>query len=171
MVVEIHFNFTIHHNGNFEWNPGLEYLGGKVSVMDNVDPDLLIVVDQPWEMNDEDDDINCELHAEWPTNEIILYVEPEAEPIAIKEPMVEPDQPIVVDQPWEMNDEDDDINCEEMTLVVSEHSRGNDNIVSFRSSVVDQNDVSEESVKGLRDSSVGGAMDDNARSRQPIGCG
>ena len=113
----------------------------------------------------------CELHAEWPTNEIILYVEPEAEPIAIKEPMVEPDQPIVVDQPWEMNDEDDDINCEEMTLVVGEHSRGNDNIVSFRSSMVDQNDFSEEPVKGLRDNSVGEAMDDNARGRQPVGCG
>ena len=113
----------------------------------------------------------CELHVEWPTNEIILYVEPEAEPIAIKEPMVEPNQPIVVDQPWEMNDEDGDINCEEMTLVVGEHSRGNDNIVSFRSSVVDQNDVSEEPVKALRDGSVGGAMDDNVRGGQPVGCG
>ena len=39
----------------------------------------------------------CELHAEWPTNEITLYVEPEFEPIAIKEPMVEPNQPIAVD--------------------------------------------------------------------------
>ena len=33
----------------------------------------------------------CELHAEWPTNEITLYVEPEVEPIAIEKPMVEPD--------------------------------------------------------------------------------
>ena len=41
MVVEIRFNFTIHHSGNFEWNPSLEYLGGKVSVMGNVDLDLL----------------------------------------------------------------------------------------------------------------------------------
>ena len=28
----------------------------------------------------------CELHAEWLTNEITLYVEPKVEPIAIKEP-------------------------------------------------------------------------------------
>ena len=41
MVAEIRFNFTIHHSVNFEWNPGLEYIGGEVSVMDNVDPDLL----------------------------------------------------------------------------------------------------------------------------------
>ena len=41
----------------------------------------------------------CELYAEWPTNEITLYVEPKVEPIAIEEPIVEPDQPIVVDQP------------------------------------------------------------------------
>ena len=41
MVVKIRFNFTIHHSGNFEWNPSLEYLGGKVSVMGNVDLDLL----------------------------------------------------------------------------------------------------------------------------------
>ena len=33
----------------------------------------------------------CELHAEWPTNEITLYVEPEVEPIAIEEPIVESD--------------------------------------------------------------------------------
>ena len=41
MVAEIHFDFTIHHSGNFEWNLGLEYVGGEVSVMSNVDPDLL----------------------------------------------------------------------------------------------------------------------------------
>ena len=38
-----------------------------------------------------------ELHAEWPTNEITLYVEPEVEPNAIEEPIVEPNQPIAVD--------------------------------------------------------------------------
>ena len=59
-----------------------------------------------------------------------------------------------------MNDEDDDIDCEEAT-----------NIVSIRSYVVDQNDVSEEPVEGLRDSSVGGAMhvDDHATHGQTIG--
>ena len=35
------FDFTIHHSGNFEWNPSLEYIGGEVSTMANVDPDLL----------------------------------------------------------------------------------------------------------------------------------
>ena len=112
----------------------------------------------------------CELYVEQPTNEITLYVEPGVEPIAIEEPIVELDQPIAVDQPWEMNDEDDDTDCEEVT-----------NIVSVRSSVVDQNDVSEEPVKGLRDDSVGGAMhvddyathgqnvDDNATNGQTVG--
>ena len=35
------FDFTIHHSGNFEWNPSLEYVGGEVSTVANVDPDLL----------------------------------------------------------------------------------------------------------------------------------
>ena len=78
--------------------------------------------------------------------------------------MVEPNQPIVVEKAWEMNDEDDDTDYEEVTPVMGEHSKGSDNIVSLRSSVVDQNDVSEESVDGLRDGNVGGAVDDNARS-------
>ena len=39
----------------------------------------------------------CELYAEWRTNEITLYVEPEVKPIAIEEPTVEPDQPVAVD--------------------------------------------------------------------------
>ena len=41
MATEIRFDFTIHHSGNFEWNPGLEYVGGEVSTMANVDLDLL----------------------------------------------------------------------------------------------------------------------------------
>ena len=100
----------------------------------------------------------CELHAEWPTNEITLYVEPKVEPIAIEEPIVEPDQPIVVDQPWEMNDEDDDTDYEEVTNTV-------------RSFMVDQNDVSEELVEGLRDGSVGRAVhvDDHATHGQTVG--
>ena len=69
-----------------------------------------------------------------------------------------------------MNVEDDNTDCEEVTLVVGEHSRGSDNIVSRRSSVVDQNDVSEKPVEGLRDGSVGGVVDDNARGGQPVGC-
>ena len=73
----------------------------------------------------------CELYAEWPTNEITLYVEPKVEPIAIEKPIVEPDQPIAVDQLWKMNDEDYDTDCEEVTLVMGEQSRGSDNIVSL----------------------------------------
>ena len=100
----------------------------------------------------------CELHVEWSTNEITLYVEPEVEPIAIEEPIIEPDQPIAVDQPWEMNDEDDDTDYEEVTNTV-------------RSFMVDQNDVSEEPVEGLRDGSVGGAVhvDDHATHGQIVG--
>ena len=41
MADEIHFDFTIHHSGYFEWNPSLEYVSGEVSTMGNVDPDLL----------------------------------------------------------------------------------------------------------------------------------
>ena len=71
----------------------------------------------------------CELHVEWPTKEITLYVELEVKPIAIEEP----DQLVAVDPSWEMNDEDDNTNddtdYEELTNTV-------------RSSVVDQNDVS-----------------------------
>ena len=41
MAAEIHFNFNIHHSVNFEWKPSLEYIGGKVFVMGNVDANLL----------------------------------------------------------------------------------------------------------------------------------
>ena len=41
MAAKIHFDFTIHHSGKFEWNPGLEYVNGEVSTMGNVDLDLL----------------------------------------------------------------------------------------------------------------------------------
>ena len=179
MAVEIRIDFTIHNSGNFEWNPSLEYVGGDVSIMANVDPNLLSHfkiqdicaeaggpinsriyylipsgdLEQGLRLINSDDDVTymCELHAEWPTNEITLYVEPEVEPIAIEEP----DQPVAVDQSWEMNDEDnntdDDTGCEEVTNIV-------------RSSVVEQNDVSVELVEGLRDGSIGGAVhvDDHA---------
>ena len=190
MATEIRFDFIIHHSGNFKWNPDLEYVGGEVSTMANVDPNLLshfeiqdICAEAGGPINSRiyylipggdleqglrlitlDDDVTykCELHAEWPTNEITLYVEPEVEPIAIEKPIVEPDQPVAVDQSWEMNDEDDETDdntdCEEVTNTV-------------RSSVVDQNDVSEEPVEGLRDDSVGGAvhMDDHATHGQTVG--
>ena len=57
-----------------------------------------------------------------------------------------------------MNDEDEDTDCEEVTNTV-------------RSSVVDQNGVSEELIKGLRDVSVGEAMhvDDHATYGQIVG--
>ena len=146
MVAEIRFDFTIHHSGNFEWNPSLEYLGGEVSTMANVDPDLLSHfeiqdicakvgrpinsriyylipggdLEQGLRSINSDDDVTymCELHAEWPKNEITLYVKPEVEPIAIEEL----DQPVAVDQSWEMNDEDDntddDTDCEEVTKMM-----------------------------------------------------
>ena len=41
MAAEIRFDFTIHHSGNFEWNPSIEYVGGEVPTITNVDPDLL----------------------------------------------------------------------------------------------------------------------------------
>ena len=120
MADEIRFDFTIHHSGNFEWNPCLEYVGGEVYVIGNVDPDLPshfeiqdICADAGGPINSRiyylisggnleqglrlrlitsDDDVTymCELHAEWPTNEITLYVEPGVESIAIEESMVEP---------------------------------------------------------------------------------
>ena len=179
MAAEICFDFTIHHSGNFEWNPSLEYVSGEVSTMTNVDPDLLSHfkiqdicdeakgpinsriyylipggdLEQGLRLINSNDDVTymCELHVEWPANEITFYVEPEVEPIAIEEP----DQPVAVDQSWEMNDEDnntdDDTGCEEVTNIV-------------RSSVVEQNDVSVELVEGLRDGSIGGAVhvDDHA---------
>ena len=122
MVDEIRFDFTIHHSGYFEWNLGLEYVGGEVCTMANVDPNLLSHfeiqdicaeagglinsriyylipsgdLEQGLRLINSDDDVTymCELHAEWPTNEITLYIEPEVEPIAIEEPIVEPDQPV-----------------------------------------------------------------------------
>ena len=121
MAVEIRIDFTIHNSENFEWNPSLEYVGGEVSIMANVDLDLLSHfkiqdicaeaggpinsriyylipsgdLEQGLRLINSDDDVTymCELHAEWPTNEITLYVELEVEPIAIKEP----DQPVAVD--------------------------------------------------------------------------
>ena len=189
MADEIHFDFTIHHSGYFEWNPSLEYVAGEVSVIGNVDPNLLshfeiqdICVDAGGPINSRiyylihggnleqglrlitlNDDVTymCELHAKGSTNEITPYVEPEVKPIAIKEPIVELDQPIAVEKSWEMNDEDDGTDSEEVALVMGEHTGGSDNIISFTTSVVDPNDVSEKPIKSLRDSSVGGAMDDN----------
>ena len=189
MAGKIRFDFTIHHSGYFEWNPSLEYVAGEVSVIGNVDPNLLshfeiqdICVDAGGPINSRiyylipggnleqglrlitlNDDVTymCELHAEGSTNEITPYVEPEVKPIAIKEPIVELDQPIAVEKSWEMNDEDDGTDSEEVALVMGEHTGGSDNIISFTTSVVDPNDVSEKPIKSLRDSSVGGAMDDN----------
>ena len=54
---------------------------------------------------------------------------------------------------------------------MGEHNMGSDNIVSLKSSMVDQNDASEEPVEGLKDGRIGGAMDDNAGGGQPVGCG
>ena len=189
MAGEIRFDFTIHHSGYFEWNPSLEYVASEVSVIGNVDPNLLshfeiqdICVDAGGPINSRiyylipggnleqglrlitlNDDVTymCELHAKGSTNEITPYVEPEVKPTAIKEPIVELDQPIAVEKSWEMNDEDDGTDSGEVALVMGEHTGGSDNIISFTTSVVDPNDVSEKPIKSLRDSSVGGAMDDN----------
>ena len=125
MADEIHFDFTIHHSRYFEWNLGLRYVGGEISVVGDVDPDLLIHfeiqdvfaeaggpinsrifylipgsdLEQGLRLITSDDDVTymCELHAEWPTNEITFYVELEVQPLAIEEPVVELDQPIAVE--------------------------------------------------------------------------
>ncbi|KAK9998155.1 hypothetical protein SO802_017758 [Lithocarpus litseifolius] len=172
MAAEIRFDFTIHHSENFEWNPGLEYVGGEVSTMGNVDLDLLSYfkiqdicaevgrpinsriyylipggdLEQGLKLITSDDDViyMCELHAEWPTNKITLYVEPEVEPIAIEEPIVEPDQPITVDQPWEMNDEDDDTD----SVHVDDHAIHGQTVGS-EDVYVDEPDWLDEGYKGL----------------------
>ena len=69
-----------------------------------------------------------------------------------------------------MNDEDDGTDYEEVALVMGKQNRGNDNILSLTTSVVEQNDVSEELVEGLGDGSASGAVDDNAGGGQPVGC-
>ena len=66
MAVEIRFDFTIHHSGNFEWNPGLEYVGGEVSTIGNVDPNVL--------SHFEKQDIYAEV--EGPINSRIYYLIP-----------------------------------------------------------------------------------------------
>ena len=70
-----------------------------------------------------------------------------------------------------MNDEDDGTDYKEMAPVMGEHTGGSDNILSFTTSVVEQNDVSEEPVEGLGDGNVGGAINDNAGGGQPVGYG
>ena len=199
MADEIRFDFTICHSGYFKWNPGLEYVGGEVSVLGNVDLDLLshfqiqdICAEAKRPINsriyylihcdnleeglrlitlDDDRTYMCELHAEWPTNEITFYVEPEVQLVAIEKPVVEPDKPIAVENPWEMNDEDDGADCEEMAPIMGEHIGGSDNILSLITFVVEKNDASEEPIKSLGDGSVGRAMDDNVGGGQSVGCG
>ena len=111
MADEILFDFTIHHNGYFEWNSSLECVGDEVSIIGNVDPNLLshfeiqdicaevgglinnriyylisgVNLEEGLRLSTLDDDVTymCELHAEWLTNEITLYVEPEVQLIAV----------------------------------------------------------------------------------------
>lgn len=40
-MVDSRFSFEIYRYGNFAWNPDLVYVGGKVSFVYNVNPDLL----------------------------------------------------------------------------------------------------------------------------------
>ena len=40
-MVDLTFNFEIHHGGQFVWNLDLVYLGGSTSFYDKVDPDRL----------------------------------------------------------------------------------------------------------------------------------
>ena len=70
-----------------------------------------------------------------------------------------------------MNDEDNGTNYEEVAPVMGEHTGGSNNILSVTTFVVEQNDVSEETVKGLGDGSFGGVIDDNIGGRQPVGYG
>ena len=66
MAAEIRFDITIHHSGNFEWNPGLEYIGSEVFTMGNVDPDLL--------SHFKIQDIYVEVEVEGPINSRIYYL-------------------------------------------------------------------------------------------------
>ena len=40
-MIDLTFNFEIHHGGQFVWNPVLVYLGGSTSFIDEVDLDKL----------------------------------------------------------------------------------------------------------------------------------
>ena len=75
----------------------------------------MVVIKGGLRLINSDDDVTymCELHAKWPTNEITLYVEPEVQLVAVEELVVEPDQPIVVQIPQEMYNEDEIIDSEE----------------------------------------------------------
>ena len=70
-----------------------------------------------------------------------------------------------------MNNEYDGTDCKEMAPKMGEHTGGSDNILFLITSVVEQNDVSEELVEGLGDGSASGAVDDNAGGGQPVGYG
>ena len=95
----------------------------------------MVVIKGGLRLINSDDDVTymCELHAKWPTNEITLYVEPEVQLVAVEELVVEPDQPIVVQIPQEMYNEDEIIDSEEDDgdEVVAGWTQGGESTPSF----------------------------------------
>jgi hypothetical protein len=110
-MTNLYFEIEIHSGGQFERNPELVYLGGKVSTYPKVDPDHLsyfeiqdMVVEcgspstslvyylipggsleQGLRLVTGDDEVlyMCELHDAWPIDRITLYVEGGVEPLQV----------------------------------------------------------------------------------------
>ena len=110
-MVDLTFNFEIHHGGQFVWNPDLVYLRDSTFFIDEVDPNKLSYfeiqdicydlgtfstskfpylipggnLEQGLRLINEDDIVYmCEIHAAWLTDKITLYVEGGEEPLAIE---------------------------------------------------------------------------------------
>jgi hypothetical protein len=105
------FEIEIYSDGQFERNPELVYLGGKVSTYCKVDPDRLSYfeiqdmvaecgspstslvyyliprgnLEQGLRLITGDDEVlyMCELHVAWPIDRITLYVESGVEPLQV----------------------------------------------------------------------------------------
>ena len=43
-MVDLTFNFEIHHGGQFVWNSDLVYFRGSISFIDEVDPIYLVIL-------------------------------------------------------------------------------------------------------------------------------
>ena len=113
-MVDLTFNFEIHHGGQFVWNPDLVYLGDSTSFIDKVDPDKLSYfeiqhicsnvgavntsrfhylilggnLEQGLRLINGDDDVvyMCEIHDAWPIDKITLYVKGGEEPLVVEQP-------------------------------------------------------------------------------------
>jgi hypothetical protein len=110
-MTNLYFEIEIHSGGQFERNPELVYLGGKVSTYYKVDLDRLSYfeiqdmvaecgspstslvyylifggsLEQGLRLITEDDEVlyMCELHGAWPIDRITLYVEGGVEPLQV----------------------------------------------------------------------------------------